>query len=221
MKQVRGFWLPDGETHLVPFLKRDPEYAGGPTYQLHKYLACKPHIRKFGHAVDVGAHCGLWSRVFAHDFTKVTAFEPVADHRRCFVSNIPRLGLTPLGNGVLLYPYALGDRAGDISLHTGPSSSGDTYVQKDGEHSALMERLDNLGLTPIDFLKIDCEGYEKFVLLGGEQTVRRDKPCVIVEQKPGKAAQFGLGDTEAVDLLKSWGATLHQVIKGDYIFSWV
>lgn len=214
MKFVRGFALPDFEQHLIPFLEQGPEFAGGPTYQLHKYLACMPLIKNFRRAVDVGAHCGLWSRVMARCFTMVSAFEPVLEHRICFDENLRGAA------NITLHACALGEREGLVTLHTGQASSGDTYVQKDGEHGANLRTLDSFDLLPIDFLKIDCEGYEKFVLMGGEKTIRRDKPCIIVEQKPGKAKQFGLGDIEAVQLLQAWGAELVTVVSGDYIMRW-
>lgn len=215
MKFVRGFALPDFEQHLIPFLEQGPEFAGGPTYQLHKFLACMPLIKNFKRAVDVGAHCGLWSRVMVRCFTAVTAFEPVMEHRLCFDENLRGAG------NVQLNACALGQSDGIVDLHTGEASSGDTYVKAGGEHGGVPIRtIDSFDLLPIDFLKIDCEGYEKFVLMGGENTIRRDKPCIIVEQKPGKAKQFGLGDIDAVTLLQSWGAELVTVVSGDYIMRW-
>jgi len=164
--------------------------------------------------VDVGSHTGLWSRPLAACFRHVTAFEPVPEHIECWFANVP-------GENTTLHEYALGDHAGEVSLHTaGPSSSGDTYVQDGGEHSADMRTLDSFNLESVDFLKIDVEGFEKFVLLGGEKTVRCDKPCVVVEQKPNKGKQFGLGDHDAVLLLKSWGAEVVKEISGDFIMRW-
>jgi FkbM family methyltransferase len=174
-------------------------------------------IKDRGHAVDVGAHCGLWTRPLAHIFDQVTAFEPVFAHRECFVKNIAEYRLA----NVQMNDMALGATETAVYLQTDKSSTGDTYIQPGkGEHSARMVAMDSIDLAHIDFLKIDCEGYEYFVLRGGEQTVRRDKPCIIVEQKPNKGSRYGLRDTEAVELLKAWGATLHQVISGDFIFAW-
>ena len=213
MKQVNGFWLPDHEQHLIQFLERGPEFAGGPTYQLHKLMAAMPYIRNFRHAVDIGGHCGLWSRPLAAMFSRVTAFEPVPEHIECWFANVP-------GENTLLHEYALGDHAGEVSLHTGPSSSGDTYVQDGGEHSADMRTLDSFNCGIVDFMKLDCEGYELFAIKGGEQTIKRDKPCIIVEQKPGKGKQFGLGDTDAVTLLREWGFEVVKEISGDFILRW-
>lgn len=218
MKQVEGFWLPDNEEHLVPFLKQGPRYQNGPTYQYHKLsraLKLVPGSRR-NQAVDVGAHCGLWSRVLAYEFKRLDAFEPVKAHLECFVLNVP-----PNKAKVTLHPFALGDHSGSISLHTGPSSSGDTYVQEGGEHQAEMHTLDSCSLEALDFLKIDCEGYEYFVLKGSEQTVRKFKPVIIVEQKPNKGSgNFKLPDTAAVQLLQDWGAKLRFEYAGDYCLSW-
>lgn len=216
MKQVRGFSLPDHEEHLVSFLERGPTFARGPTYQIHKLLAALPYVKDFRNAVDVGGHCGLWSRPLSALFNRVHAFEPVAAHRECFKENMRSFEV----HNVTLHACALGDRTGSISLHTSPTSSGDTFVREGGEHVSDISILDQYEFQDVDFIKLDCEGYELFALKGGEQTIKKWKPTIIVEQKPGKGSQFGLGDTDAVKLLTTWGAKQHKVISGDYILSW-
>jgi hypothetical protein len=82
--------------------------------------------------------------------------------------------------------------------------------------------LDSFNIQHIDFIKVDCEGYELFVLRGAIETLKRDKPCVIVEQKPetGMADRYGIGVTDGVEFLKSMGAVVRNTISGDYIMSW-
>jgi len=146
--------------------------------------------------------------VMKQTFKEVHAFEPVADHRACFEFNAP---------GVRLYPFALGEKDGTCSIHTSNGSSGDSWVDGDGD--IQVRRLDDFDLNP-DFIKLDCEGYELFALRGGEKMLKRCHPCVIVEQKPGRAQKFGLKETEAVTYLRSLGAELRCVISGDFILSW-
>jgi FkbM family methyltransferase len=179
-------------------------------------LAALPHVKNFRNAIDVGGHCGLWSRPLSAMFNRVHTFEPVAEHRECFEANMRTF---EVGN-VTLNACALGDHSGSISLHTSPTSSGDTFVKEGGEHTAEMRTLDSFEFEDVDFIKLDCEGYELFALRGGEQTIKQWKPTIIVEQKPGKGSQFGLGDTDAVKLLRSWGAMQMSVISGDYIMKW-
>lgn len=215
MKNIEGVWLPDSENHLENFLKTGPRFAGGSTYQLAKYLACLPYVRTFGHAVDVGAHCGLWSRVMVPIFDKVTAFEPMYEHLQCLYKNIP------VGSNFRVLSTCLGDHAGSVSMEPGVKSTGDTRIAPgDGGGATPITTLDACKLTKIDFLKIDAEGYEYFILKGGEETIRRDRPVIIVEQKPNKAVQYGIGDKDAVQLLGSWGAKLEHEFSGDFIMRW-
>ncbi len=214
MKHFGGWALPDGETHLIEWMTQVGKQVDGRyAYQYSKLEAALPFVQSFRRAVDVGCHVGLWTFHLAKLFGAVESFEPVARHRECFAENIS-------AENVTLHDCALGEQDQMVWLHTGQSSSGDTYVSKGGEHASHMAVLDHFEFTEVDFLKVDVEGYELMVLKGGEQTIRRDKPCIVVEQKPGKGKQFGLGDHDAVTLLKSWGAEVVKEISGDFICCW-
>jgi FkbM family methyltransferase len=218
-KQVRGIWLPEAEEHLISHIEPGPDFAGAGTYQLHKFQAAFPYIKNFRHAVDIGAHVGLWSRVLARCFARLTAFEPIEEHRACFNRNVHQ------GQGceIELLPFALTNSEEVLRFAISPESTGGTHVKQEenGAGPEVVARtLDSFALAPIDFLKIDCEGYEYFILQGAEQTVRRDQPCIVVEQKPGKGSMYGLDDMEAVKLLQSWGAELKFEIAGDFCFAW-
>ena len=227
MKKVNGFYLPDDEEHLLTFLEgpRAQMFDGKPCYQLYKYQRCLPFVRQRRHAVDIGGHCGLWSWPMSHDFSLTTAFEPVPRHFECFKANIPSiLGISkkiPAGvHPVKLHEVALGDEVGELRIYSVPTSSGGSYACDDGTNVAPLHRLDDYDLRGVDFVKIDCEGYEYFILRGGEETIRREKPAIIVEQKPGNAEKYGIRQDEACRLLISWGAKQRFESKGDYCFSW-
>jgi hypothetical protein len=90
MKQVGGVWLPDHEEHLIAWMRNRNEVVDGKlTYQHHKLQEAMKWVRNWRTAVDVGAHCGLWSMHLAKRFKQLHAFEPVADHRECFAKNVP------------------------------------------------------------------------------------------------------------------------------------
>ena len=149
----------------------------------------------------------------------MTAFEPIEQHRACFKENVP----SGQGCEIELYPVALSRSEKPLRFAVTPDSSGATHVkvEDDGVGPQCIARtLDSFDLPPVDFLKIDCEGYEYFILEGAERTVRRDRPCIIVEQKPGKGSMYGLDDRQAVALLQSWGAKLKFEIGGDFCLVW-
>lgn len=205
MKQVNGVWLPDHEEHLYAYAGNGP--PGEWTYQKNKLDAAMRFVKKREVAIDVGGHCGIWARELCKLFTRVHSFEPVKDHRSCYELNQRSQNWT-------LYPYALGEKEGRAGTHTKQGSSGDTWLVEGG--SVEVKRLDWFDLAP-DFIKLDCEGYELFALKGGAATLKKHRPVVIVEQKPGHAQRFGLGDTDAVTWLKTLGYRLRQEIVGDYI----
>lgn len=221
MKRELGWYFPDGELHLPLWMKHAKQLREGRLqYQLTKYEAALKFVKKRRLAVDVGAHIGQWSRNMALDFQRVCAFEPVPAYAECWRKNLD--GLANVG----LVQAALGAQSGRVSLRCGTEGShGDTFVAK-GDEPDLIARdvplmtLDSTTLEGVDFIKIDCEGFELNVIRGGEKLIRRDKPCIIVEQKPGMAKKFGFAETEAVSLLQSWGAKCRLEMAGDFILSW-
>jgi FkbM family methyltransferase len=212
MKQAHGWWFPDHEQHLIEWLaKNGKQMHGRSSYQWAKIEAALAVVPEFGVAVDIGGHVGLWSYYLAMKFVKVHAFEPMAAHRECFEANLAG------ADNVVLHDCALGDEVGSIRLKTGPNSSGDTYV--DGKGDIPLKLLDSFGLTGVDFIKADCEGYELFAMRGAEQTIRRWRPTIIVEQKPGRAQKYGLHQTEAVGYLRGLGYKLVKEMAGDFIMT--
>lgn len=236
MFQHQNIWLPDGEKHFPVWMDKNGEIVEGRgTYQIEKWRACIPWIKQWRTAVDVGAHVGLWTMHMAKVFENVVAFEPVAQFRECLTRNVAteihlpgmmsKTAFEPLPN-VVVIDQALGARRGRVEMITptlhGGLDTGGTHVNQAAESGDVeLHTLDSFGLQDVDFLKIDCEGYEHHVVEGARETLARWKPCVIVEQKPHKLGpNFGITGTPAVDLLKELGAKGRVVMSGDYIMSW-
>lgn len=215
VKLFGGVWMPAHETHMYEWMKKRNKVIDGKlTYQYHKLEAALPWVKKFECAVDVGAHVGFWSMHLAKKFNSLHAFEPVALHRECFSRNVTQPNVT-------LHPVALGNETGSVSIHTSVGSSGDSWVE--GKGDIPLRRLDDLLGGTIDFMKIDCEGYELFVLQGAEELIRRSKPCIVVEQKhrPGQFAEkYGIEPRAALPYLEKMGAKLRKEWSGDFIYSW-
>lgn len=213
MKQFDGWWWPDHERHLLDWManpKGRMVLNGRSAYQGRKQVAALALVPadKRRTAIDVGGHCGTWSWNLAHWFKKVEAFEPVPEHRECFNVNVTQ-------DNVTLHPYALGDREGTVSISTEDGSSGNSFVK--GHGRILMKTLDSFGFENVDFAKIDVEGYEEFVLRGGEQMIERWKPVVVVEQKRSMSQErFGLKPLSAVKFLIDLGYKVADEISGDY-----
>ena len=188
------------------------------TYQYHKYEAALKECKQRRVAIDIGAHVGLWSYFMARDFQDLCAFEPVQAHRDCWHLNMKERA------NAEIYGYVLGERRGTVAMRTDDFSTGNTRVEDDlnvcAKYNIEMYPLDSFGFRDVDFIKIDCEGYEMGVLLGAEQTIVRCKPCIIVEQKGDMAKRYGHEEKGAVRYLESLGATVRGATGGDYIMAW-
>lgn len=213
MKQAHGWAWPDHEMHLIDWIttQKPPVVNGRLAYQGLKQLAVKKHCRQFRTAVDVGAHVGLWAYNLAHWFKQVKAFEPVDEHRKCFIENtIGQANIT-------LHPCALGAIEGSVNIATTHGSSGDSRVQ--GEGDIPMHRLDSFGLQSVDLIKIDVEGLEEGVILGALDTIVRCHPTIIVEQKRDFALRFGLEPQGALKVLHKLGYKTVTELGGDFILT--
>jgi FkbM family methyltransferase len=211
----RVWHLPDGETHLPHWMTTTNRRVDGRlTYQYDKYQTALGYCPSRRVALDIGAHVGLWSYWMARDFFFLHAFEPRPEHCACWRQNVPRR------TGVQLHEVALGDRVGTVALDTPLLSSGDTCIDLTASTPTIpMRRLDDYAPLIIDLIKVDCEGFELFVLRGGHQLLRWNRPVVLVEQKPGKAQRYGLAEREAITYLESLGGRVRCTLSGDFIIT--
>ena len=75
-----------------------------------------------------------------------------------------------------------------------------------------IKTIDWFDLENVTFIKYDIEGYELKAIRGSEQTIKKYSPVVVVEQNKG--------NTDAKELLESWGYTckgIDKVFNQDYI----
>lgn len=223
MQKFDEWFLPDGEQHLKKWMQDVGKVVDGRlTYQYHKYEAAMKYVKNMRVAVDVGAHVGFWSFFMARDFKDVAAFEPMAEHQLCWHENMRKI------NNAELFTQALGNSAGRVQLETRThGSSGDTQVVPDEQvdvnkcgRFVPMVTLDSLNFPFVDFIKVDCEGYELNVLQGAEATLKKSKPVVVVEQKGNMIERYGHEKLAAVKYLESLGAKVREEISGDFIMSW-
>lgn len=217
MKEYRGIFLPDIEEHLCehirPSHKRYEELPDGrATYQRFKYRRGLEFVKERKVFVDVGAHVGLWSMQAEFDFEQIIAFEPCPEHLEIFPHNMRK-------NTYTLHPVALGARAGSVGLGFEDHSTGGTHISGTGDIE--MRTLDSFGIERIDLMKIDVEGYELDVVVGGMETIKRCRPVMIVEQKGRDASNHGREKNEALAYLLSLGMReLCAPYSGDYFLGW-
>jgi FkbM family methyltransferase len=139
----------------------------------------------------------------------------VALFRECLEKNVP-------DDKLWVSPFALGDQDTMGNMIITKDNSGHSHLDPAtmGTGDVQVIRLDNLDLHEINYIKIDCEGYEYRILQGAEKSIRLCRPVVVIEQKPHDAYSKQYGQFAAVELLQSWGMTKLDQIRDDWIMGW-
>lgn len=218
MQFFAGFYYPDTEIHMLDWIeKHGVSMRGRKVYQGAKQQRTLDLCRKLGRlgvAIDVGAHVGTWSFNLCQHFREVIAFEPVAEHRECFVMN-----MDPKLSNWTLYDCALGSRNGSVEMKIEARNSGATSIKPGAVGEIPLRMLDDVceHVPFVDLIKIDTEGFEAEVLAGASRTIERDLPVIIAEQKRDFATKYGHKATAATDLLQAMGYRIVADIGGDFL----
>jgi FkbM family methyltransferase len=137
-------------------------------------------------ALDIGAHIGTTTRLLASRFTSghVYAFEPSPESYRQLARN------SAGARNITCIQMALGRQNGEEHFSSSATVSAYRHIVPRGENTIavpamrLAEWVAQNGLTRIDFIKIDVEGFEEEVLIPAEATLRAFLPVIWFEYQP-------------------------------------
>jgi len=163
----------------IRYLYQKELRKGEPEIRLVPFLASKERI-----SLDIGANKGVYAYALLGHSAAVHGFEPNPKMFRVLESWAR--------DRLALHAIALGDASGTADLlvprsRHGYSNQGGSLsqVRMEGETCGVVSvevaRLDDLGIANVGFMKIDVEGFECQVLAGAQETLRRDRPNLLVE----------------------------------------
>jgi FkbM family methyltransferase len=178
MYNFKGWSFPDIDSHFKDSVGEFPNT----TYQQSALDAAFKYVKNFNVAIDAGANIGLQSVRLAQKFNKVHSFEPTTINYDCLISNAKHF------SNIQVYKTGLGEREGTeiIKLPAESTNCGAFSIVdfNNYENSLLSEEiktipLDQLNIFP-DFIKIDTQGFELFILKGAKNTLK-NKPVLLLE----------------------------------------
>lgn len=147
--------------------------------------------------LDVGANIGQHSLFLSQYVKTIHAFEPFEPVREQFlkhieVNNIKNISIHPVGlsnENSLSSFYAPPDSNLGVGSFLKDFSEKNVYA---GELRLVIgdEELERLKVKRVDIVKIDVEGFERYVLEGLEKTLKSMRPVVIFECSPEIKSTF-------------------------------
>ncbi len=174
--------------------------------------------RRAGVSVDIAAACGLYTMHMLGYSRAVYAFEPrpeaASELAKVFHGSRPP---------VQVEAVALSRRSGTAWMRLclqdlGRSTIEPTAPVPDSSEVQIIEVptrcLDDYRLSAVSFIKIDVEGHEEAVLEGAMETLKRDRPSLLIEieerHNPGACQRVP-------EMLRGLGYSAHFLLDGRLI----
>lgn len=225
------------------FCRAEAELCGNGDYEKADIDVIVKYLQKTGdkEVFDVGANAGLFSLNLFYELledSKVhyTLFEPLPT---TFEKMQMNLKLNNVSTSFFRTEnLGLSDREGSFDFYLPGASEAaslepinDGFYLKnsdpDGNYTGLTQMqkvkcgvstldkyVEKNQVSRIDFLKIDVEGNEKFVLKGAEQTLNRFHPFVYCELLRKHSKRFGYHPNEVIEFMKELGYSCHTIHSG-------
>ena len=178
------------------------------------------HIKNAKVVLDIGAHVGCHTLIYKriNDDCSIYSFEMQSIIYELLKKNI---AINHLQN-VQAFNCAIGESIEMVTIADtiadGPNKNEKYAYNKgkeynfggvslgSGQQEILMITIDSLQLEACDFIKIDVEGFEYFVIKGASQTIQKYKPVIFYEEN------YKINSQSTTELLKSMGYNSFEMI---------
>lgn len=200
------YWVESGDLLYIQRLR-----AG--QYQRSNWQFAQTLIDCWSTAIDVGTNNACNAIHYAKRFSTVECFEPTPLAQQLWQNTVKDNAVT----NCQLYKYGLGERAFTTDILTHEKNGGHNHLahydknprsRPDHSHRARVQvevkTLDSFAFTDVGFIKVDVEGYEKFVLEGGQETIQRDRPTIQLEIVGNQCRKFNYAAEDMIEWIRSW-----------------
>ena len=171
------------------------------------------HMRPGDVVIDCGAFIGDHTIAYAKRVGAkgtVFAFEPSKEAYECLEHN------TKGEERVIIYNGGLGASLKKAAMSEIDGNAGMNFLFNDRSVAEEINiiTIDSLNLPKLDFIKIDCEGYELEVLKGAVDTIKRLKPKMLIEINQMTLERAGLTREDIFTFLKDLGYKYKNIYNG-------
>ena len=211
------YWVEEGDTMYIQRLK-----AG--QYQSSNWHFAQTLVDDWTRCIDVGTNNACNAIHYAKRFQTVECFEPTPLAQQLWENTVRDNNVS----NVTLYKNAVGEcqKTTDIVTHwkngghnhlsnaDRPRWTGKQWAERNARPRqrvcvpVQVETLDSYNFTNVGFIKIDVEGYEKFVLEGAQQLIQSSRPTIQLEIVANQCRKFGYWGEDMIEWIRTWDYTV-------------
>lgn len=162
----------------------------GYRWEEHNHTIIDQYVRSDSVCVEVGSHIGSISVKLAKCCENLYCFEPLKESFELLKQNLSinecnnvklyNLGLSNK-NAISKMDFISVNNPGGSGLYYNSQKINSNVIELNNEYLIELITLDSLKIEKLNYLKIDVEGYEKNVIDGSYNTIKKFKPYIVVE----------------------------------------
>jgi len=193
------------------------QYLTGECYRQERKFLTR-YLRPGDVVIDVGANIGFFTLLYSTLVGSQGTVYSIEPHPRTYRFLRGNLALNPVQN-VRTFNCALGNQNGTIMFSDRKGDDRNSVVTMDPAITVGQKRLDELGIPDgtIAFLKIDVEGYEKFVIEGAGRLLKNVQ-CIHFEAIEEHYSRFGYKLQDLLGMLIDYDFEIFEV-NGEKLYS--
>jgi FkbM family methyltransferase len=204
MNNIQGWTVIENDKTLLRAMKNNG-LEQVEDYQKEQIDLALTYCKNFRSAIDIGAHYGIMSFHMSQRFDEVHSFEIQPDVYNCLEQNMKNFRC----NNVKLHPFGVGEENKTVHINFNEGSTFQTHIDPNGVGIEVeIKKLDKFKIKDVDFIKIDAEGYEPFILQGGLKTILKNKPVILYEAKLYPETRYGVPRDNFLNILSQHGYTV-------------
>ena len=202
MKIINNIAILENDTHISRWVQE----SGRLDHDQNMLPFVLKYIKNGDVVIDAGAYIGDHTIAYSNAVGKdglVFAFEPNKEAFDCLEFNM----------GITANVYCFNQGLGSCSSYKGlckiQDNIGCTYITNGDE--IKITSIDNLEMKGIDFIKIDCEGYEMEILKGAYESIKKFSPVLLIEVNKGTLLREGKTEKDIFNYLDELGYSYRNI----------
>lgn len=200
------------------FLERDIYLEN---WELPETALCKSKIKKDMIVFDIGANIGYYSVLyssFVGKNGKVYAFEPVNHYYQHLIEHLnmnhienvqaEKVILSNKKGFLEIFP---GESSARVDLPDGDQSAWKKHLKEEVQTITIDEYVKEKGITRLDFVKLDVDGHESFILEGAKDTLSKFSPLILLEFCEEHQSGAGRTCQDLLRIITSYNYNLYDI----------